>query len=262
MTNSYNYLTIIFFVVFVIISIFFVVIQTISINIGNSLLYFPIKSDKLELLPIISNGDNQYDVTDGFINTDDGNQLHYIFIKRTMTSDNVLNTNNPDNTNKNEPIFLYAHGNSGNISLLSNHSSVKYLLKFGSVFLFDYRGYGKSSGEPSEQGLQNDIKTVWNYLVNNYDNDIILYGMSLGCSFVSWLGAYLINNNNNNNNNNDNDMPKGIIMQSGFYDFSTIAKEKLRLSKSYDYLIHYLEYFLPLIPFDFNNYNNVKIIKD
>lgn len=78
--------------------------------------------------------------------------------------------------------ILFCHGNAGNIS----HRIEKILLlnKLGlDVLIFDYRGYGRSSGSPSEQGFYRDVEAVYSFLVSkrNVSPDrIISYGESLG----------------------------------------------------------------------------------
>ncbi|MFC1624704.1 alpha/beta hydrolase [Candidatus Omnitrophota bacterium] len=78
--------------------------------------------------------------------------------------------------------LLFCHGNAGNIS----HRIEKILIlsKLGlDVFIFDYRGYGKSSGSPSEQGLYRDVQAAYSFLVSKKNippDRIIPYGESLG----------------------------------------------------------------------------------
>ena len=78
--------------------------------------------------------------------------------------------------------ILYCHGNAGNISWRLD--IVRILHQAGwSVFIFDWRGYGKSEGSPSETGLYKDTEAAYNYLVNIKKIPpfkIILYGRSLG----------------------------------------------------------------------------------
>ena len=78
--------------------------------------------------------------------------------------------------------LLFFHGNAGNISHRIEKSLV--LNKLGlDVFIVDYRGYGRSSGRPSERGLYKDAQSVYNYLVSEKNvspERIILYGESLG----------------------------------------------------------------------------------
>jgi len=60
-------------------------------------------------------------------------------------------------------VLLYFHGNAGNIS--HRLYSIKEFHDLGlSVFIIDYRGYGQSSGKPSEQGLYRDGEAAWRYL--------------------------------------------------------------------------------------------------
>lgn len=59
--------------------------------------------------------------------------------------------------------LLFAHGNGGNISHRVDIIARFYAEGF-SVFLFDYRGYGKSEGEPTEKGTYKDAEGALNYL--------------------------------------------------------------------------------------------------
>ena len=81
-----------------------------------------------------------------------------------------------------EYTLLFSHGNGGNIS--HRVEKIGMLNKLGlDVFIFDYRGYGKSSGRPSEKGFYRDMQAAYNYLVsekNIQPERIIPYGESLG----------------------------------------------------------------------------------
>lgn len=220
----------IYIILFIIVILLFTIRYIIAV-IGDNIIFQPTK----ECITIRNKCFN-FDVKDGFIMTSDNEKLHYIFI------------NNPNS----KYVFIYAHGNSGNITYQTsdeNNEIVKFILQYGSILMFDYRAYGKSSGIPSEKGLQNDILAVWNYALkienNKYNADhIILYGFSLGCSFVAWLGAYLTKDNKT--------LPKMIIMQSGFYDIVTIASHKLGS------FVNTLAIFSP---YELNNYKYIKTIK-
>ena len=79
--------------------------------------------------------------------------------------------------------LLYLHGNSLNIG--SNINQAYRFQQMGfSVFLIDYRGYGKSKGDfPSESQVYQDAQIAWNYLVKQKQipaNQILIYGHSLG----------------------------------------------------------------------------------
>ncbi|MCF7921767.1 MAG: alpha/beta hydrolase [Candidatus Marinimicrobia bacterium] len=101
-----------------------------------------------------------------FIPTEDGEQLSSFYVRG-------------DSSNK---TILYFHGNAGNAS--GRLSAAVALSRFHSnVLLIDYRGYGLSSGSPSENGIYTDGRAALNYLVNDLQvepSTIFLYGRSLG----------------------------------------------------------------------------------
>lgn len=98
--------------------------------------------------------------------TDDGNLLHGWFVPSKEAKATVL----------------YCHGNAGNI--YHRLHKVKFFHEMGvNFFIFDYRGYGKSTGKPSEKGLYKDAQTAYDYIVSRSDvdkNKIVVYGKSLG----------------------------------------------------------------------------------
>jgi fermentation-respiration switch protein FrsA (DUF1100 family) len=82
----------------------------------------------------------------------------------------------------NRPVLLWFHGNAGNIShRLANLSE---LFRLGlSVLIVDYRGYGRSTGSPSEAGLYQDALRAYDYLNQRRripPDRIIMFGRSLG----------------------------------------------------------------------------------
>jgi uncharacterized protein len=78
---------------------------------------------------------------------------------------------------------LYLHGNGLNIGANAKQASRFHELGL-SVFLFDYRGYGKSEGEfPSEASVYLDAERAWDYLFKERKiepGNILIYGHSLG----------------------------------------------------------------------------------
>ena len=61
-----------------------------------------------------------------------------------------------------------------------------------SFFIFDYRGYGQSSGRPSEDGLYQDARDALAYLQSRDDVNperIVYYGKSLGAAVASYLAS-------------------------------------------------------------------------
>jgi len=86
---------------------------------------------------------------------------------------------------------LIFHGNAGNISHRVDYLQMFHKLGYSSLII-DYRGYGKSTGSPSEQGTYRDAEAAWRWLVENRGikaGDIVLLGESLGGAVAAWLGA-------------------------------------------------------------------------
>ncbi len=84
---------------------------------------------------------------------------------------------------------LFFHGNAGNIS--GRVDTIESLRRLGvNIFILDYRGYGRSSGVPSEEGLYRDAEAAWQYLVRDRSippSRIVIHGRSLGGGPATWL---------------------------------------------------------------------------
>jgi len=84
---------------------------------------------------------------------------------------------------------LICHGNGGNIS--DRVDQVRRFHDMGfNVLIFDYRGYGTSTGKPTEKGTYYDALAAWNYLKAEKQiepNNIVIFGQSLGGAIASWL---------------------------------------------------------------------------
>ena len=77
---------------------------------------------------------------------------------------------------------LFSHGNGGNVASQMDHLGILRELGFN-VAVYDYGGYGKSTGTPTEARCYADIRAVWDYLVNQRGiapSSIVLHGHSMG----------------------------------------------------------------------------------
>jgi pimeloyl-ACP methyl ester carboxylesterase len=88
-------------------------------------------------------------------------------------------------------VVLFFHGNAGNIS-----HRLDYLLMFHrlrhSTLIVDYRGYGRSTGRPSEAGTYRDAEAAWEHLRQARGvraADLVVAGESLGGGVATWLAA-------------------------------------------------------------------------
>ena len=88
-------------------------------------------------------------------------------------------------------VLLFCHGNGGNIS--DRLDTIEIVHRLGlSMFIFDYRGYGKSENKPDEKGTYRDAEAAWRWLVNERGvspDDIIIMGRSLGGAIAAWLAV-------------------------------------------------------------------------
>ncbi|MFC1703271.1 alpha/beta hydrolase [Candidatus Omnitrophota bacterium] len=103
---------------------------------------------------------------DIFFKTEDSIELNGWFIKSP----------------KAKATIIFAHGNGGNICHRLEKIAFFYHLGIN-TFIFDYRGYGKSKGKPTEEGIYKDGRAAFDYLIRRDDIDrkkIIAYGESIG----------------------------------------------------------------------------------
>lgn len=83
---------------------------------------------------------------------------------------------------ENQLVVVYSHGNAGNISGRIDIAGV-IAEQGAAVFLYDYRGYGKSEGSPTEDGVYLDGQAVVRYLRDEQsipEQNMIFFGRSLG----------------------------------------------------------------------------------
>lgn len=84
-------------------------------------------------------------------------------------------------------VVLFFHGNAGNISHRLQSIRLFNRLRLSTLIL-DYRGYGQSEGEPSEEGTYRDAEAAWRYLTDQRGippKQIVLFGRSLGAAVAA-----------------------------------------------------------------------------
>ena len=91
--------------------------------------------------------------------------------------------------NENGQTVLFCHGNSGNISKRSYIIDLCANLKLNLV-LFDYRGYGESTGLPNPKSICEDGISVYEYLIKQCNpSNIIVWGESLGGAVATHIAS-------------------------------------------------------------------------
>lgn len=108
---------------------------------------------------------------------------------------------------------LFSHGNAGNIADRLESCSIFRRLGLN-VLVYDYGGYGESTGRPSEQRCYGDVRAMWRWLVEEKQipaEQIILFGRSLGSGPTAQLATEV--------------QPAGIILESAFASIPSMAQK-------------------------------------
>jgi fermentation-respiration switch protein FrsA (DUF1100 family) len=107
---------------------------------------------------------------------------------------------------------LFCHGNGGNIMHRLDNINIFHHLGL-SCFIFDYRGYGKSEGKPTESGTYLDAQAAYNWLIHQKrtaPENIIIFGRSLGGSIAAELATKV--------------EAKGLVIESAFTSYVDMGK--------------------------------------
>ncbi|WGL59719.1 alpha/beta fold hydrolase [Pigmentibacter sp. JX0631] len=162
----------------------------------NHLFYYPDKTIRFEPSKLELPFENIY------INVDSSTKLNGWLIKSKRK--------------ENLGLVVQFHGNAENIS--THFLYLSWLTEYGyDVFIFDYRGYGLSNGNPEREMIFKDSIQVLNWIFSNYTyKNIFLVGQSLG-------GAILIPVIGEN----PNEKIRGIVLDSTFSSYRSITRDKL-----------------------------------
>ena len=193
----------------------------------------------------------------------DDEMYKYVLSKPNVKEFNIM-TRDGENINgyiifnsSSNKYILYSHGNAGNIYHRYNQSNFFKQLGEYNIVYYDYRGYGESTGIPSEKGIYVDIITVWKYLVIDLQinsTNIMLYGESLGCVASLYLVYYLLPNFDEIKTVNDYDiygkLPSKMLLCSPFSSLKDVVYDLL----SYTSVI--------IFENEFNNKKYIEYIED
>jgi hypothetical protein len=116
------------------------------------------------------------------------------------------------NSHRRRLAILLCHGNAGNISHRLD-TCVALLATGANVFVFDYRGYGRSQGRPSEEGTYRDAQAAYQWLRQKgfSGTNIIAFGESLGGGVAAELAA--------------RELIGGLVLQSTFTSIPNMGAE-------------------------------------
>ncbi len=102
-------------------------------------------------------------------------------------------------------VVYYLKGNSRSVKGWGKFAR-DFVSKGYDFFMFDYRGFGKSSGKRTEQTLYNDSQMVYKWLSERYSEDqIVVYGRSMGSGIAARVASW--------------NKPKMLILDAPYYSF-------------------------------------------
>ncbi len=108
-------------------------------------------------------------------------------------------------------LVIYFHGNTRSIKGWSKYA--KDFTQYGyDVLMIDYRGFGKSVGKQTEEGIKNDAQYIYNKMRSKYgypEDKMVVYGRSLGSGFATKLAS--VNH------------PKMLILDAPYYSFTRLT---------------------------------------
>ncbi len=130
----------------------------------SSLLYYPTKEQHSDPKKF---GIQATKYNDVWFNSEDGTKLHGWFFESRLYP-------------KSKAVIVFFHGNAENIS--THFTTLLWVLTHGyDFFIFDYRGYGISEGEPSPRGTMEDGKAALRWAHRQHPKTpLVVFGQSLG----------------------------------------------------------------------------------
>ncbi len=138
---------------------------------------------------------------DAWFNASDGTRLHGWYMPHEQP----------------RAVVLFAHGNGGNLSHREEILRLLHDRLRATVLIFDYRGYGRSAGSPSESGVLDDARAARAWLAERAQvpsAEIVLMGESLGGAVAVDLAA--------------GDGARGLILESTFSSLPDVAGHHYR----------------------------------
>lgn len=109
--------------------------------------------------------------SDHYFTTSDGVKLHAWLFRAA----------NPE-----APVIVWCHGNAGNLTDRAE-MGVEIAKRGVSVFLFDWRGFGRSEGRARENALFRDALAAHDYVRGLGAKRIVMYGESVGGPYAAWV---------------------------------------------------------------------------
>ncbi|MEK7793172.1 MAG: alpha/beta hydrolase [Candidatus Hydrogenedentota bacterium] len=123
----------------------------------------------------------------------------------------------PAEAGKSKGVILFSHGNAGNIADRLESIGIFRGMNYD-VLVYDYGGYGQSTGAPSEKRCYEDIRAMWRYLIEERGvaaASIVLFGRSLGAGPACQLATEV--------------EARAVVLESAFRSVPRMAQDLYRI---------------------------------
>lgn len=139
-------------------------------------------------------------------------------------------------TENSKGVIYFLHGNADNLSTWGNVSELYLNLNY-SVFIIDYRGFGKSQGHiENEKQIIDDAQLGYNFLIKRFaENQIIVMGYSIGTGVASALTS--------------RNQPKYLMLLAPYYSLKYEMETRFPILPTF------------ILKYDFENYKNISKTK-
>ncbi|MAG93088.1 MAG: alpha/beta hydrolase [Planctomycetaceae bacterium] len=153
--------------------------------------------------PTVGNWSPQgIDIEDAWFASADGTELHGWYVPHPHP----------------RAVVLVCHGNAGNVTHRANLIRSLHAHHDVALLVFDYRGFGRSTGTPNEQGILSDARAARGWLADRTgqrEEDIVLFGRSLGGGVAVDLAAH--------------DGARGLVLVNTFSSLPEVARHHMSL---------------------------------
>ena len=116
--------------------------------------------------------------------------------------------------------IILCAGNAEQIGPAIKMRTLLYKALSAQMLLFDYRGYSRSPGRPSEPGLYRDARAAWDFATGTLGwqpGQIVIWGRSLGAAPAIKLAADLVADSS----------PRALVVEAGFTSVQAMAELRM-----------------------------------
>jgi uncharacterized protein len=113
------------------------------------------------------------------------------------------------------PLMIWFHGNAGNVTVRGDVAA-EFARRGITVFVFDWRGFGRSSGSPGEHSLKIDSIAAYDQMARTLGTPptIVFYGESVGGPYAAWTAKHR--------------QADGVVLENSFPSLAALANSIYR----------------------------------